>query len=179
MAGAIERLLDRDHRRIPRRLAQELHNDIEAFIRMMDHDVLCPDGSKAIAAKIADTLRETGIVGRELEVGTVVDDHRLHVADVKHPVEMEDVHRRRLDGNLELVEQEIAQLRRHGAVHGDRNQIAAPAALQRALVEQDEVLGLLVDLDIAVTDHAEERLLDDLVAGEEPWQVDVDQILER
>ena len=42
-------------------------------------------------------------------------------------------------------------------VDRDRDQVAAAAALQRALVEQHEVLGLLVDLDVAVADQAEAR----------------------
>src|SRR4029453_11580910 len=61
----------------------------------------------------------------------------------------------------------------------DRDQIAAAAALERALVEQDEIFGLLVDLDVAVADQAEHAALDHLVAGEQARQVDVDQVLER
>ncbi len=177
--GAVECLLDRHHGRIARRLVQELHHDVEALVGMVDDDVLGADGGEAIAAEVADALGEASIVGRELEVGPVVDDHRLDVADVEHAVEMEDVHGRRLRRDLELVEQEIAQLGRHGAVDRDRDQVAAAAALERALVEQHQVLGLFVDLDVAVADQPEHRLLDHLVAREQARQVDVDQILER
>ena len=38
----------------------------------------------------------------------------------------------------------------------DRDQVAAAAALQRALEEQHEVLGLFLDLDVAVADQAED-----------------------
>jgi len=40
------------------------------------------DGGEAVTAEVADALGEAGVVGRELEVGPVVDDHRLDVADV-------------------------------------------------------------------------------------------------
>ena len=56
VAGAVERLLDRHDRRVARRLAQELHDDVEALIGMVDDDVLLPDRGKAIAAEIADAL---------------------------------------------------------------------------------------------------------------------------
>ena len=38
--GAVERLLDRDDVRIARRLLQELHHDVEGFVRVMDDEIL-------------------------------------------------------------------------------------------------------------------------------------------
>ena len=143
----------------------------------MDDDVLGADGGEAVAGEIADALGKARVVGRELEVGPIVDDHRLDVADVEHAVELEDVHD--LAGDLELVEQEVAQLARHVGVERDRDQVAAAAALQRALVEQHEIFGLLVDLDVAVADQAEEAALGHAVAGEQARQEDRDQLFER
>ena len=56
VAGAVEGLLDRDDRRVARRLAQELDDDVEALVGVMDDDVLLPDRGEAIAAEIADAL---------------------------------------------------------------------------------------------------------------------------
>src|SRR6185437_7841870 len=76
---------------------------------------------------------------------------QLEIAgQVVHVFELEHVHD--LAGDLELVEQEVAQLARHVRVDRDRDQVAAAAALQRAFVEQHEIFGLLVDLDVAVAD---------------------------
>ena len=91
VAGAVERLLDRHHRRIARRLAQELHDDVEALVGMMDDDVLGADGGEAVAAEVADALGKAHGIGLELEIRPLVDDQRLHVADVEHAVEMEHV----------------------------------------------------------------------------------------
>ena len=65
VAGAVERLLDRDDRRVARRLAQELDDDVEALVRVVDDDVLLPDRGKAIAAEIADALGKARVVGGE------------------------------------------------------------------------------------------------------------------
>ena len=64
--GAVERLLDRDHVGIARRLLQELHHHVEQLVGMVDDQVLLPDRGEAVAAVIADALGEARIVGHEL-----------------------------------------------------------------------------------------------------------------
>src|SRR5476649_1939925 len=44
---------------------------------MVDDDVLGANRGKAVAAEVADTLGEARVVGREREVGALVDDDRL------------------------------------------------------------------------------------------------------
>ena len=75
--GAVERLLDRDHVRIARRLLQELHHHVEGFVGVMDDEVLLPDRGEAVAAMIADALGKARIIGHELEVGPVDRDELL------------------------------------------------------------------------------------------------------
>ena len=77
VGGAIERLLDRDHVRIARRLVQELHHHVERLVRVMDDEVLLPDGGEAVAAVIADALGEARIVGHEFQVRPVDRDELL------------------------------------------------------------------------------------------------------
>ena len=82
-AGAVQRLLDRDDVRVLRRLAQELHHHVEALERMVDDDVLGADRREAVAAEIADALREARRVGREQQVRPVVDDQLPQVGDTQ------------------------------------------------------------------------------------------------
>jgi len=74
------------------------------------------------------------------------------------------VHGGRVCRDLELVEQEVAQFGRHGAVDRDRDQVTAAAALERALVEQHEILASSL-ISRRCPDQPEHRLLDHLVAG--------------
>ena len=57
--------------------------------------------------------------------------------------------------HAELAGDEVAQFRRHLAVELDADHRTAAAALQRRLEEAHQILGLFLDLDIAVADDAE------------------------
>ena len=47
---------------------QELHHNVEKFVRVMDDQVLLLDCSEAVATVIADAFRITRIVGHEFEI---------------------------------------------------------------------------------------------------------------
>ncbi len=47
--------------RIGGRLAQELDDDVEGFIRVMDDDVLLANGRQAVAAMVAHPLGKRGL----------------------------------------------------------------------------------------------------------------------
>ena len=89
-AGAVERLLDGDHVRVARRLAQELHHHVEAFVGVVDDDVLGADRREAVAAEIEDALGEARRVGREQQVRPVVHDELRQVGHAEQPVHHED-----------------------------------------------------------------------------------------
>ena len=57
--------------------------------------------------------------------------------------------------------------------------MAAPAALQGRLVEADEVFRLLLDLDLAVAQHAEDALRHHRETGEKMVQEEADHLLDR
>ena len=63
--------------------------------------------------------------------------------------------------------------------HGELDHLAAAAALQRGLELAHEVLGLLLDLEVAVAQHAEGAVAEHDVAGEELAEEDLEQRLER
>ena len=56
LAGAVERLLDRDDVGVLGRLAQEGDHHLEALIGVVDDDVLGPDRGEAVAVIFADPL---------------------------------------------------------------------------------------------------------------------------
>src|SRR3546814_10160400 len=56
LASAVERLLDRHHVRVRRRLPQEGEDDVEALVRMVDDNVLGFDRGKAIAVMFPDSF---------------------------------------------------------------------------------------------------------------------------
>ena len=109
--GAVERLLDRDHVGIARRLLQELHHHVERFIRVVDDQVLLPDGGKAIAAMVADAFGIARIVGHEFEIGTVDARELVELVEREHAVDQEHL----VVGDRERALHEAAQLGRHGA----------------------------------------------------------------
>ena len=57
--------------------------------------------------------------------------------------------------------------------------VAAPPPLQRGLEQADEVLRLLLDLDLAVAQHAEDALRDDRETGKQPVEEQRDHLLDR
>ena len=58
--------------------------------------------------------------------------------------------------HAELVDDERAQVVRHGGVDGEMDRHAAAAALQRGLVGADEVLRLFLELHAGVADQPEQ-----------------------
>ena len=175
LAGAVERLLDRRDRRVARRLPQELDDDVEALIGVMDDDVLLPDRGEAIAAEIADPLGKARVIGGEDQIRALVDDQLLGVVEAENAVGGKDVGR----GGIELFHQKAAQIGRHRRIDREQDDMTAPAPLERRLVMAHEILGLLLDLDLAVAQHPEHALRDDGKAGEQMIEEQRDHLLDR
>ena len=151
LAGAVERLLDRDDAGILGGLAQEGQDDVEALIRVVDDDVLGADRGEAIAVIFADPLGEARRVGREFEVGPVLLDQQGEVGDAEEAGRFEDQGVRRVDA---LADQRLELVGNVG-LELEADHPPAPPALQRGAEEADQVLGLLLDLDVAVADDPE------------------------
>ena len=71
-------------------------------------------------------------------------------------------------GHVELVGDEVAQVRRTGGVDLHADHRAAAAALERAFEQAHQVFRLFLDFDVAVADDAEQALAQHIVAGKEP-----------
>ncbi len=72
--GAVERLLDREHARIARRLLQQLQHDVEGLVGVVDDEILAADRGEAIAVELAHAFGIARREGRELELGALGPD---------------------------------------------------------------------------------------------------------
>src|SRR5215467_12325956 len=157
-ARPVQGLFYRHNRWIAGGLAHKLDDDVETLVGMMNDDVLLPDGGKAIAAKIPNPLGKAHIVGRKREIGALIDDDELFkVIKAEDPVGREHVRR----GGVELFHQKAPELCRHRCIDSEMDSVPAPTLLQRGLIETHEILGLLLDLDLAVAQQAKDPLRDD------------------
>ena len=164
---AIKRLLDRDHGPVLCGLVQELHDDIEALVRVMDDDVLGPDGVETVAAEVADALREAWREGLEEKVRPVVDDQLPQIREAEFPIDGGDV----VGVDAQTVHQQAAQFAGHGPVDNEIDDAAPPALFQGALEVTDQILGFLVDLDLAVANDAEEPELQETEARKQAFEM--------
>ncbi len=175
VGGAIERLLDGDHIGITRRLLQELDDDVEGFIRVMNGEVFLLDRQETVAAIIAHALGKARIVGLELEIGPVQRHEFGEIVEREHPVDLKRFIRR----HVQFIGDERTQRLRHVGRDFEANDGAPAATFQRRLEEEHQILGLLLDFQIAVANDPEEPLPAQEIAGEKPLRVHGDERLER
>ena len=90
----------------------------------------------------------------EDEIGPLGNDELGGVGKAEHA--LLDEHG--VVADLELLHDEALQARRHLSVDLEPDDVAAAAALQRRLVERDQVFGFLLHLDVAVAQHPEGAL---------------------
>ena len=133
------------------------------------------DRREAVAAMIANALRKAGVERLEFEVRPLVQDEQagIGIADEARTGDDDIV------ADLQLLGDEFAQRRRTGGVDLHADHHAAPPPLQRGLEQPDQVLGLFLDLDIAVANDAEQPLAKQLVTREQPRDEQGQKLLER
>src|SRR5262249_32777855 len=115
---------------------------------------LLSNGGEAIPVEISNSLRKASVIGGESEVGSLVDNQLLGVVKAQDPVAGEDIRR----GGIEPFHQETAQIRWHGGIDSEIDNVATPAPLECRFVETDQILGLLFDFDLAVAQYAKDAL---------------------
>src|SRR6185437_15054917 len=163
-AGAIERLLDREHVGIARRLAQEIHHRREALVRMMQQNVFLTDAGEEVGAA-REAAWHPGREHRIFQLGAldqVVDRREAVEVDGPRDAVGIDVAQR------ELPQQELHDVGR--AVLRGLEPHRRPVAPMRelALERAAQVIDLfLVDEKIAVAGDPELVTADDLNPGEE------------
>ena len=175
LRGAVERLLDRDDAGVGGGLAQELHDHVEAFERMMDDDVLGADCGKAIAAEIADAFGKAGQERFELKIGPLFQYEPAGIGQAKQMIDKDNF--RGLE--IEVIGDELTQIRRHRTAAEHLDDRAAAAAFEQRLEQAHQILGLFFDFDIAVADDAEETGTDDGMTGEQTVAEESEDIFQR
>ena len=83
LARAVERLLDRHDVRVLRCLLEEGDHHLEAFVGMVDDDVLVADRGEAVPVMLADALGEARRIGRQLEVRPVLLGELIEIGDAE------------------------------------------------------------------------------------------------
>mmetsp|Transcript_9061 Transcript_9061/g.15098 ORF Transcript_9061/g.15098 Transcript_9061/m.15098 type:complete len:232 (+) Transcript_9061:120-815(+) len=170
---AIERLLDRHHIGVPRSLLQEAHDHVEGLIRVVQQHVFLADGGKHVAVKILYALRHTRCERRPKQVWAIIQDHFFEVCEANHSVDVDHF----VAGYLKLFHNQLFKACR--SVGGDfkAHNFATAASLQGNLKFAHEVLGLVFDLQIAVTQNAEGTVAFGFVTGEDAVQMQDQQLL--
>ena len=142
---------------------------------MVDHDVLLADGGEAIAAVLAHALRETGGVGRELQVRSVERDEVGEILQRERAVDEEDL----VVSDVEHAGDEALQRLGRGMLDLQSNNGTAPATLQRGFEQAHEVFRLLLDFEVGIADHPEGALAVDPITREQAADEQADGILQR
>ena len=142
---------------------------------MMDRQILLPDGGETVAAIVAHALGKARIIRLELEIGAIDRDDLRQLVERQHTLVDEGLVR----PDVELPGDEAAQGFRHLGIEFEPDDRPAATTLQRGFIEEHQILGLFLDLEIAVADDAEHPLPLHLVAREEPRRVHGDERLER
>ena len=112
-----------------------------------------------------------GVKGGNLRSGRSSSTSSGEVGDAEEAGRFED---QGLAGVEALADQRL-ELVGHVLLELEADHPAAPPPLDRGAEEADQILGLLLDLDVAVADDPEGAAAEQLVAGEERGDLAADQ----
>ena len=122
-----------------------------------------------------DPLGEARLVGGELQVGAAQRDQLGQLRQAEQAVCDHDL----FGMALQVAQDQVLQLGRHGGLQRDADHRAASALAQQRLELAHQVLGLLLDLQVAVADDLEDTLGFDLALREQPVEEQRHQRLHR
>src|SRR5258706_3342447 len=151
-AGAVHGLLDRDDGGVVDRLLQEVDHGVERLKRMVQQHIAFPDDSEQIGTRL-QLLRDARDERGKLERGYVDQIGDLHQAHQVHgPVDAVQIIR----GELELLEEELLELRRHVIRDFEAHRIPEMALRELSGEGGAKVLDLLlVQEQVAVAGNPE------------------------
>src|SRR5690606_29705043 len=112
---------DRHDVRVRHRLAQILQNGVEGLIRVVDYKVLGTNGCEHIAVEFPNALREANVKRLDQQVRPITDDELARVCQPEQAL----LDEYGLVGDLQLVDDELAQVLRHRRVDFETDHVAA------------------------------------------------------
>ena len=95
--GAIEHVLDRHDAGIARGLIEKLDDDVESFVRVVDDEILLPDGGETIPSVLLHPLWKSRIEGGKLQFRTVDRDQLRQFVERQHSLDKHDSRRNDVD----------------------------------------------------------------------------------
>ena len=140
---------------------------------MVDDDVLLAHRLEAVAVELADALGKAAVERLEQEIGPVGDNELRGICQREEPV----LDEHRVLSDLEFLDHELLEAIWHRCLELEPDHVAAAASLQRAFERAHEVLGLFLELELTVAQHAEGALALDLKAGKKLIQEQADHRL--
>ncbi len=105
------------------RLPEELNHDVEALEGVVDEDVLLADGGEAVAAMVADALREPRLERAELQVRAVGGYELRQLVQPEHTID----HDRVLRFGVQVANDEAPELLGHERFDLDAHDRSQPA----------------------------------------------------
>ena len=145
-------------------MANKLDDDVEAFIRMVDDEILGPNGFEAIAVEFANPLRETRVIGLELEVGPLHLGQLRKIDHAQQPVMHHHIGRIRVQPRRDDRPEFVGNI----GVDGEPDDRALQAPFERRLIGPDKVFGFFVELYFGVAQDAKPGTLADVEIGKQP-----------
>ena len=174
-AGAIERLLDRKNIGVARRLLQKADHHIEGLVRVMQQHVLLPDCGKHVAVMVLHPFRHARRERRPQQIAAAVQHQFLQIGNAQ-----QTAHLYRLGlGHMQLLHDQRCQLLGRSGADFQADHLAAPPPLQRRFKLAHQVLGLILDLQVAVAQHAEGAMAQIDIAGKQHPQMQKQQLFQR
>ena len=174
--GAVNGLLDRQHRRVVNGFTQEGQHAVKALEGLVDQHVALLQALKERLPH-RQLQRVAGGVGRKAQLGRFDPVHQFAQAHQVHrPM---DAVQRRL-GQVELAQQEVRQMLRATRRHLQPHRQAVMPVLQALAQGAAQVLDVfLVHRQFRMAGHAELREVPDMAANKQIGQVRADHAGER
>ena len=173
--GAVERLLDRDNVRIARGLRQEPHHHVKGLVGVVQKHVFLLDRSKHVAVEILNPFGHARGKDRPQQVRPTVEHQFLEVRRTDHAGQFDHI----VVAHAQFAHNRFAQRLRSASRDRQAHDFTPTPPFERHLEFPHEVFGLILDLDIAVAQHAEPEMVAQLVAGKQPVEMQQEHVLKE
>ena len=114
----------------------------------MNHDILGPDGSKAVAAMLADPLWKARGIGLELQIRPLLVHQLSQIGNTDHPAHLGHLVAPDVHGPAHHIFQRVRRI----LLYLQPDNLPAPPPFDGALIKAHEIFRLFLDFDVAIAD---------------------------